>query len=235
MPNPKINTNFATADQPKENQMKILTPRNNKDYYDYLTGIYGEDEKVVFDRRSFTVLSNLDSPFFSYIPTSADSPKKEVRQRDWTGNRLKWVTKYEATELYCILEVGLKQYSFQVERYLDEDSKVCIDWKLLGIKSITKKDRVGSNPMTFFKAKSRYSFFWRDEIPELVIEKDGSLPNPILTGTPITSLIPAQELYQELSSYLSSLNDKEIIDNRTEIEKAESAGFDRKTSFRNIK
>ncbi len=25
--------------------MKILTPRKNKDYYDYLSGIYGIDEK----------------------------------------------------------------------------------------------------------------------------------------------------------------------------------------------
>ena len=39
MPNPKFKTNFALTDQLKENQKKILTPRNNKDYYDYLTGI----------------------------------------------------------------------------------------------------------------------------------------------------------------------------------------------------
>ena len=45
--------------------MKILTPRNNKDYYDYLTGIYGIDEKVVFDRRRFTIISRLDLPIFS--------------------------------------------------------------------------------------------------------------------------------------------------------------------------
>lgn len=215
--------------------MKILTPRNNKDYYDYLTGLYGEDEKVVFDRRTFTVLSNLDSPYFSYIPTLTDSPKKEIRKRQFMGSRLKWVTEYQATELYCILEVGLKQYSFQVERYLNEDSKVCIDWKLLDIKSISKKDKAGSTPMSFFKATSRYSFFWRDDTPELIIEKEGSIPNPILAGTPITSLIPSHNIYQELTSYISSLNDKEVIDNRTDIEKAESAGFDRKTSFRNIK
>ena len=50
----------------------------------------------------------------------------------------------------------------------------------------------------------------------------------------ITSLIPPQELYQELSNYISSLNDIEVTDRRTNIQKAESAGFDRKTSFRNI-
>lgn len=89
--------------------------------------------------------------------------------------------------------------------------------------------------MTFFKASSRYLFFWRDETPELVIEKEGSIPNPILEGTPITSFNPTHDLYQELTSYISSLNDKEAIDNRTDAEKAESAGFDRKTSLRNTK
>lgn len=34
---------------------------------------------------------------------------------------------------------------------------------------------------------------------------------------------------------ISFLNDKEVIDTRTDIQKAESAGFDRRTSFRNIK
>ena len=51
----------------------------------------------------------------------------------------------------------------------------------------------------------------------------------------IPSFIPSHGLYQELTSYISSLNDKEVIDCRSDIEKAESAGFDRKTSSRNIK
>ena len=46
--------------------MKILTSRNNKDYYDYLTGIYGMDEKVVYDRREFSILSNTALPFFNH-------------------------------------------------------------------------------------------------------------------------------------------------------------------------
>lgn len=46
--------------------MKILTPRKNKDYYDYLSEIYGIDEKVVYDRRQVTVLKSLDTPLFNY-------------------------------------------------------------------------------------------------------------------------------------------------------------------------
>ena len=40
---------------------------------------------------------------------------------------------------------------------------------------------------------------------------------------------------QHLLGKISSLKDKDIVDNRTDVQKAESAGFDRKTSFRNVK
>ena len=41
--------------------MKILDKRGSKDYYDYLTGVYGIDDKLVLDRRKKT--------FFGIIPT----------------------------------------------------------------------------------------------------------------------------------------------------------------------
>lgn len=214
--------------------MKILTSRNNKDYYDYLTGIYGMDEKVVYDRREFSILSNTALPFFNHAILEKDAPKKEIRTREWIGRHWKWATKYRATELFCMLEIGLKWHFFQVDRYLDTASNVCLDWKIITTKEITKDKRVGIAPMTFFKAIQIYSC-WTDTKLDLKVDNADSIPNPIIQGTPIASLIPAHEIYNSLYAYLSSLNDIEIIDNRTDIEKAESAGFDSKTSFRNIK
>lgn len=214
--------------------MKILTTRNNKDYYDYLTGIYGIDEKVVYDRREFTILSNSGSLFFNCTILENDAKKKEIRTRKWVGRHWKWETEYRATELYCMLEVGLKWYFFQVDRYLDEASKVCLDWKIITTREITKDKRIGIAPMTFFKAFETYSW-WTDTTLDLKVDKSDAIPNPIIQGTTIASLIPGQEIYNSLYAYLSSLNDVEIIDNRTDLEKAESAGFDCRTSFRNIK
>lgn len=214
--------------------MKILTPRNNKDYYDYLTGIYGIDDKVVYDRREFTILASTDSVFFNHTALEKDTPKKEVRTRKWIGRHYKWVTEYQATELYCMLEVGLKWYFFHVDRYLDATSHVCLDWKVITTKEITKDKKLGIAPMSFFKAFRTYSW-WDDEKLDVKVDQSDAIPNPILKGTPIASLITAQEIYHSLYAYISSLNDFVIIDNRTDIEKAESAGFDRKTSFRNTK
>lgn len=213
--------------------MKILTSRNNKDYYDYLAGIYGIDDKVVYDRRKFTILSNSDSLFFNHTIFEKDAPKKEIPSRKWLGRHWKWVREYRATELHCMLEAGLKWYFFQVERYLDETANVCLDWKIITTKETTTDKRVGMAPMTFFKAFETYSW-WSGAKLDLKVDTSDAIPNPIIQGTPITSLIPAQEIYGLLYAYLSSLNEVELIDNRTDIEKAESAGFDRRTSFRNI-
>ena len=217
--------------------MKILTPRNNKDYYDYLTGIYGMDEKTVFDRRKFTILSRLNHPLFTSELLEKDAPKKPSWQ--WKNKRS---PKYEGTKFKCLLEVGLKWFFFEVERYLDSDSRVCIDWKLIKEKEITKRQRVVTSPITFFTSYcSRESYGWnigltKDErYHKIEVNDDDVISNPILIGTPIPAFIKAEEIYNLLSTYLSSLNDVEIIDIRSDVQKAESAGFDRKTSFRNIK
>ncbi|MBD5367931.1 MAG: hypothetical protein HDR83_01545 [Bacteroides sp.] len=219
--------------------MKILTPRNNKDYYDYLSGIYGVDEKVVFDRRNFTILSRLTSPLFFYERTEKDSPKREVPS--WMRKDKK-IPEYEGTIYHCLLEVGMRWYLFDVERYLDDKCEVCIDWKIDRIIDISKTQRVGTSPISFFNSYRSYGRwyyrrykFHENEIPKIEADVNDTVSNPILTGTAIPSLIPAEDIYNHISAYISSLNDIEISDTRSDEEKAESAGFDRKTSFRNIK
>ena len=214
--------------------MKILTPRKNKDYYDYLSGIYGIDEKVVYDRRRFTVLKSLDTPFFNYKRLETDRPKKEDRYLEWNGRKHQWVTKHIGVIYKCMLEVGLKWYFLETERFLDDSTNVCIDWKLVKTMEISKSQHLGKTPMTFIKAFNDYTSIRRGTLDIRVDEKN-SVSNPILSGTPIPAIISPQDLYNDLSSYISSLNDKEFVDNRTDVQKAESAGFNRNTSFRNVK
>ena len=59
--------------------------------------------------------------------------------------------------------------------------------------------------------------------------------NPILAGTFIPKMIPPTDIWHSLYEYISSLRDKPFTDTRTDTQKLESAGFDRKTSFRNVK
>ena len=57
----------------------------------------------------------------------------------------------------------------------------------------------------------------------------------ILADTSISKMIPPTEIWQALYEYISSLRDKPFADTRTDAQKLESAGFNKKTSFRNIK
>ena len=67
-------------------------------------------------------------------------------------------------------------------------------------------------------------------------DRDGNYKeNPILDGTWIPSLIPAEEAWNNITDYILSIKEPPIIDNRTDVQHLESHGFDKKTSFRNVK
>ena len=63
---------------------------------------------------------------------------------------------------------------------------------------------------------------------------NGSIDNPILKDLPITGLIPAEEIWQGIYDYLLKMKEPNVVDSRTNIEHIESAGFDKKISFRNM-
>ena len=219
--------------------MKILTPRNNKDFYDYLTGIYGIDEKVVFDRRTFTILKNLDSPIFSTVKRPHDS-KKQYWKYKFDEAENKDFDRPFGSFIYSLLEAGNHWYIFRTERYLDDYGKVNIDWCFIKKIVVDKKMHSGETPLTFYQNIEyiRFSILWLRElssIEEIKRSLKNGIPNPIIKDTPITSLVKADDVYQGIYAYISSLNDIDYIDNRNDIQKLESAGFDKKTSFRKIK
>lgn len=213
--------------------MKIITPRGNKDYYDYLVGIFGEDEKVVYDRRQFNVLSGSDSIAFNTTKLPQDRKKQKMMVYEWKSQHCRKVEKYVGRRFLCLLEVGTVHYYFQIERYLSNEDAVMIDWTLREKRE--NQNHREESPISFFIGEEIGSYYWYSFRDRFDFKRASVIPNPILKGTPIASLIPAEEIFKTIYAYLSSLNDKEIVDNRTDIQKAESAGFDRKTSFRNVK
>ena len=80
----------------------------------------------------------------------------------------------------------------------------------------------------FYEAVSKVGYIAPD--------KNGNYKeNPILDGTWIPSIIPAEEVWNNITDYLLSIKEPPIIDNRTDVQHLESHGFDKKTSFRNVK
>ena len=231
--------------------MKIID--NKKDYYDYLASIYGIDELVVYDRRGSVTL-NSDKYllhgmeyYFSHKLLPLDKPLTEKKywslksiskQREAKAVKHKFNKTFKEGDVYhFILEVGYTHYRFEVERWIDEDKRDCahVESTLLDIiKNVHQ--RYSEVPMCIIPCQAEY---WRwhhedrwDEINNTMVHR---VENPILTGTIIPKIIPPADIWQNLYQYLSSLRDKPFTDTRSDVQKLESAGFDKKTSFRNVK
>lgn len=218
--------------------MKIITPRNNKDFYDYLTGIYGIDEKVVFDRRTFTILKNLDSPIFSTVKRPHDS-KKGYWKYEFDEAENKYFGRPFGSFIYSLLEAGNHWYIFRTERYLDDYGNVNLDWSFIKKIVLDKMMHSGETPLTFYQnIEYVRNILWirrLSSIEEIKRSLKNGIPNPIIKDTSITSLVKADDVYHGIYAYISSLYDIDYIDNRNDVQKLESAGFDKKTSFRKIK
>jgi hypothetical protein len=225
--------------------MKILNRRGEKDYYDYLVSIMGMDEKVVYDRRNSTVVHASDihlfdfptgyDLYFSRKPFKCDEPKKRIKS--WSSakyvNRVQRWKKFkysdyieEGSIYHLFLEAGYHQFIFEVERYLDKEGKLHVDTELVDHREVKKDKKKLEAPL--FIGELHFKYYD-------IEDKINGIDNPILTETWIPKFIPANDMWNMLYEYISSLNDKEFTDTRTNDQHIESHGFDKKISFRHRK
>lgn len=217
--------------------MKLIS-KGKKDYYDYLTGVYGIDEDVVYDRSESHVFRNgtyWDPEWFDTSKRIDDihlRPVKKYRQKKGAFSRGEFVTVMEGRVSELILEVGYNRYRFEINRYLDDNDNVKLDVRLLET-AITKKKFIDDVPViiTGIGNLTTYRQLANMELNHL---RYNIYKNPIMMYTWIPKFIPADEMYNLIYNYLISIKDKKIEDNRTDVQKLESKGFDKKTSFRNM-
>lgn len=200
--------------------MRIID--KNKDYYDYLQ-CYNDD--IVYDRRNshFITLDDL----------------KNI-----------WIT--DLDEHFLLLQIGYSNWLIKIipTRYdningwnyiNDYDIELAEYWK----------DYNHCNKLTFGVINKHYDITYilskkfnrfakltddvkhgNYEFRKLFTEKH---ENILFSKSKIPSIIKADDLYNAFDEYFSHLKDDVNYDNMTDKEKIESHGFDKKTSFRNIK
>lgn len=236
--------------------MKIIG-YGKKDYYDYLSGIYGEDPVIVYDRKDSVVLDPESPEFriqqwFNEKPIIGDIKKQSPKHRygfDSVYARMKfyehskpWNYRYkiiswkklygykEGRIFHFILEIGNYCYLIELERYLDEDDKdvVHLEPRILNRFEGKKKSDA---PISLYECTCRFP----DDYKVEKIHFNNRIDNPILGKTWIRKIISAEDIWKSVYEYLGTLKDKPIIDSRTNEEHIESNGFDKKISFRNIK
>ena len=198
-----------------------------KDYYDYVVGICGRDEDIIFARRGSTVLATeVLNVYFNKQKSYNDRPKR-LEKRGYHLNSMIDYSKPIGRIFYMLLEIGFMHYIFKLERYLDDtdSNKVCIDVELLETKRVDKK--LGNVAIGYWDMYYRYD-------NTLQVSNPNKQPdsNIIMRDTWIPSFISPEEVWNNIYDYLLSCKDKEITDSRTDVQKAESHGFN-KESFRN--
>lgn len=159
---------------------------------------------------------------------------------------------YNVTSNFFGLVIGSVAYTFLVYRILqnETDTEVKIVPKLMKKFTFDRSKTKSKAPILIGELTYNHMDLpWRiackrdDEFYDAVSkvgyirpDRDGNYKeNPILEGTWIPSLIPAEEVWNNISDYLLSIKEPPIIDNRTDVQHLESHGFDKKTSFRNVK
>lgn len=195
--------------------MKIIS--KIKDYYDYLSGVWGVDEKIILNRRgefvpstpkdlsvlTFIIGGNLIQIYFDGISYYSG---EELKQFDQS-------TKYRRKIGYFAVPIGYIN-GRQNNVYISDNIKSGFD---------------------YLNEKYESPIIYRDDSWHYndVLEKDFSA-FPILSSTPITKIVDAVDIYRMISEYLSRQLDKklEAVPNLTDVQKLENRGFDKLSSFR---
>jgi len=202
----------------------------NKDFYDYLSGIYGVDKTITYDRRGSTVLT--EKTLLNLIVPTEGSYREH----------------YKNNFVLFILEVGDIQYLIMVneikfKKDTDEyywGALYPVEAKFRLFKTFMDHKHYFEKEITLVPVRRLHTpFTWREKkfevnnYSELEILDYYKVSNPIMKNTSIPSIIDATEVWKNLNNYISSkYNDKTITIVNSDVDKAVNHGFDKKTSFR---
>ena len=215
--------------------MKIIS--KYKDYYDYLMGIYGIDEKLVLDRRNFDHRDFYDTPISLqvYICGMAyqgyyDGEKfyygeglYKVGQDydEWVKkNRTGWWLKYHRpNKIKQVVIKKPKNYQGLISGggsdYIRGSGSDYLHFAVEPYIDIGKLNEKRDCPIVVEVYGDRFDFHPLNKIG-------------------FGSVIDPHVIFNSLSNWLSKkITEKEVIkDSRTEHQRIESRGFDKKRSFR---
>ena len=213
--------------------MRILD--KTKEFYDYIASQYGIDNKIILDRRNkeeHYFSDNIHTAKFHYV---------------WN------------TTLHYVLEIGYVQYLFQVGyiegklqnielvkifesvcQIVDYQAEFQKDWRHESTYKLKIRKDLISYATNFYDVESLHRFINLKEITIDTLRFD-QLSNmsfrrnkEYVNLNPFAKFLDPKEVYQQIYNYLISKKDIKIEDTRSDVQKLESKGFDKKTSFRNL-
>jgi len=205
-----------------------------KDYYDFLTGIYGVDPLIVLDRLDFSM------PIFRNFPPSKAFPDGDIEEgklRLYIGG-FYIEAYYNGDKIYYGEELKqfaiVEKHSSWYYRYHMNSTEKPKDKVSIKVKS----SRYHCESFNLFIIKDTLKMNDKYNCPILSIKNDESdkniHKNCILKDLNLNSFISPEEVYKMISDWISYQRTiaEEHVDTMTNVQKIESKGFDKKTSFR---
>lgn len=193
-----------------------------KDYYDYLSGIYGSDPNLVLDRRVFQNYELFNDEKLTFIICGLVYEGFYVREQN------------KVIYGKDLLALGRERKRYQFS--WDNDRTPSVEIEISG----TTRFRYGNYVNVATEPyPDKDGFNEKEKCPILYRYLSNNFYHfPMLSKYNFGSYISAEEMYRLLTEYLSNERTKleTHIDSRTDVQKLQSKGFDKKESFRpNIK
>lgn len=229
--------------------MKIID--RNSDYYDYLWQQNGYDE-VVFDRRGSVLLSK---KVLCDAINCGDGCYRIVNGEKsfiplFPYNFFSWEKKSGEPFLLIVLAAGFNFFVIKLKQ-LRYENYLLLDFSMELICSRKWYEYKGE-PLNLYTVSSQAFAVDKLSAEEWckanfsncnfrpLLNLSGELercPIPILRGAGFASIIPSEEIYCGIDEYLlASKNDVSIeSEGLSDVDKAVNHGFDKRTSFRNVK
>jgi hypothetical protein len=195
--------------------MKIIS--KYKDYYDYLSGVYGVDDKIVLDRR---YSGTYEYPIFKFDTHMLSSHFNYGLTLHLCGISYGGVYLHKENKTFWCQEL---------EKIMDVKNHYRTNEKYV----IIKDGGLNSSYMNVYLGPRKTNFNEKYNIPILLQVHDRIYPFPQLDKIGFNRQMSPQEIYLKLSDWLSPKDN--IENNMTDKEKIQSHGFDLKSSFRKMK
>lgn len=201
--------------------MKILS--KYKDYYDYLSGIWGEDPKLVLDRREFE-----HPEFFSHHPQIIKLYICNlVIYGFWDGQNFYFG---ETLSKFGEIKKPSTRNWFSFHNREEQVRYVSFDFTPNVPLARTERYNINVEP-----TNDHMGTTISEKCPILMVRGAKTYYKfPILSKMNVGSILSPEVIYQMLVEWYSERNNEaeKRPDNQTDVQKLLSKGFDKKESFR---
>jgi hypothetical protein len=217
-----------------------------KEYYDYIQSIYGIDKDIILDRRNV-----YETYYGKLIP---DGYLISRYNRDYCNfyivevGTLQFILKasYKENENYNIVAPSDRYIIDTVELIRAFESDVQIIEKQKNTKSTDwfknhynrkPEDVTTNSPTNFYHMNSLYINHKYDTITFDDMVKGARRVNvndEYVRLNEFSGFILSESAYNAIYDFLIKKREPVVVDNRTDVQKLEGKGFDKKTSFRKM-